>query len=49
MQESLIRLQQILDSVPLTKLERSEANAHLVQIQNANNELNAQLKDLKPK
>lgn len=43
--DNLIKIQFILDNVPLTKIQRSEANAYLVAIQNEFQQLQEQLKE----
>ena len=47
MNNSIIRLQFILDSVPLTSLQRSEANAHLVELQNKYKEISSEIERLR--
>ena len=47
MQNSILKLSHILDNVPLTTLQRAEANQHLAQIGNKFNELSEQLEALR--
>ena len=46
MENSLLKIQHILDSVRLTKLERDEAQVHLMQIQNKFQELSEKMKEV---
>ena len=47
MENQLLKLQHILDGVALTKLERAEANANLVQVQKTYQELNGKIEALR--
>ena len=47
MNNSILKLSHILDNVPLTTLQRAEANNHLAQIGNKFNELSEQLEALR--
>ena len=49
MENQLLKLQHILDGCPLTKLERAEANANLVQVQKTYQELQTEIQQLKDK